>query len=147
MKKADFYILADSDEDARRHFLCKLLQRILHANYCVYIYCTDQYSAEKLSDLLWQYSATSFLANKLVTDSHVAPISIGWPEKHQPPHHDVIVNLSEQIPSGAEDFERIAEIVIQQEVSLKGSRERYKKYRDAGFVIKHNDMRSKTNPG
>ncbi|MFT5705884.1 MAG: DNA polymerase-3 subunit chi [Oceanospirillaceae bacterium] len=144
MKKADFYILAGTDIDARQHFLGKLLQRILSADHQVYLYCADQYSAEKTSELLWQFQPTSFLANKLVTDEIDAPITIGWPQNHQAPHRDVIVNLSEHTPLGADTFERIAEIVIQQPQALENSRTRYKEYRKNGFQIQHNDMRPRT---
>ena len=144
MKKADFYILAGSGQEARQNFLGKLLRRILQEDHLIYIYCADQARAQDLSQLLWQFSDSSFLANKLVTQDIKAPISIGWPEQHQSEHKEVIINLSEHIPAGAENFERIAEIVIQHSESIQGSRERYKTYRSAGFEIIHNDMRTQS---
>jgi DNA polymerase-3 subunit chi len=144
MKKADFYILDGNQEQDRQLFLCKLLNRILQAKHAIYLYCIDEEHAHATSQLLWQFSETSFLANKLVTQELKAPISIGWPEQHHFEHCGVIVNLSEHIPTDAQSFERIAEIVIQQNESLQGSRERYKTYRSAGFEISHNDMRKNT---
>jgi DNA polymerase-3 subunit chi len=143
MKKADFYILAGADDESRQQFLGKLLNRIMRTELQVYLYCADQFNAEKLSELLWQFQATSFLANCLVTDEHKARISLGWPDQHQPSHHQVIINLTDHIPSDAAQFERIAEIVTQQPDSLLASRERYKNYRSEGYEIQHNDMRSK----
>lgn len=143
MKKADFYILAGADDESRQQFLGKLLTRIMRTQLGVYLYCADQYSAQKLSEYLWQFNATSFLANRLVNEDLVARISLGWPGQHQPPHRQVIINLTEQIPDDAAQFERIAEIVTQQPESLIASRERYKRYRSEGFEIQHNDMRPK----
>ncbi len=145
MKKADFYILAGADDESRQQFLGKLLNRIMRTELQVYLYCADQFNAETLSELLWQFQATSFLANRLVTESHIARISLGWPEQHLPSHRQVIINLSDHIPDDAAQFERIAEIVIQQPDSLLASRERYKNYRTEGYEIQHNDMRKSSN--
>ncbi len=143
MKKADFYILAGADEESRQQFLGKLLSRIMRTELQVYLYCADQFSAQKLSERLWEFQATSFLANRLINESHSARICLGWPEQHQPPHRQVIINLTDQIPDDAAQFERIAEIVTQQPDSLVASRERYKRYRTEGYEIQHNDMRPK----
>lgn len=143
MKKADFYILAGADDESRQLFLGKLLSRIMRTEMEVYLYCTDHYSAQKMSEYLWQFQPTSFLANRLINEEVQARISIGWPELHQPPHRQVIINLTSQIPDDAAQFERIAEIVTQQPESLVASRERYKRYRSEGFEIQHNDMRPK----
>lgn len=142
MKQADFYILAQSDEDSRRSFLCKLINRILSAGHQVYIYCNDEFSAQNLSNLLWDFRPQSFLANSLISDTTPAPIRLGWSSEQAIAHREVLVNLSREIPSQAAEFTRVVEIVIQHPEILQQSRERYKSYRDNGFKIQNNDMRS-----
>ncbi|MGB1239250.1 MAG: DNA polymerase III subunit chi [Pseudomonadales bacterium] len=141
MKRADFYILAAADVDSRQQFLAKLCQRILSAGHNIYIYCENEFNAHKLSELLWNFQPQSFLANAVCSEPTTAPITLGWPDNHNPQHREVIVNLSESIPEMAADFSRIAEIVIQQPEVLTGSRERFREYRQRGFEIQHNDMR------
>ena len=140
MKQADFYILPCTDQEGKFDFLGKLLGRILAGGHQIYLYCNDQYSAEQTSQALWQYRDSSFLANALSSEQLSAPITIGWPEQSAS-HTDVLINYSDTIPTAAENFQRVVEIVIQQPEVLELSRKRYKDYKQQGFKIKHNDMR------
>ncbi|EPJ51402.1 MAG: hypothetical protein OFPI_17820 [Osedax symbiont Rs2] len=140
MKQADFYILPCADQEGKFDFLGKLLGRILSGGHQIYLHCNDQFSTEQVSQALWQYRDSSFLANALSSEKIIAPITIGWGEQAAE-HTDVLINYSDNIPATAAKFERVVEIVIQQSDVLALSRKRYKQYQQQGFKIKHNDMR------
>jgi DNA polymerase-3 subunit chi len=147
MKQADFYILPCADDDGKFDFLGKLLTRITGADHQVFIYCNDEFSAQRLSDALWNYKDISFLANIIIGADEkpsTPTITLGWNPQHKTDHLDVMINYCDEIPEGAANFERVVELVTQQPLVLQRSRERYKNYRDQGFNIKNNDMRKRT---
>ncbi len=148
MKQADFYILPCADDDGKFDFLGKLLTRITGANHQVFIYCNDEFSAQRLSDALWNYKDISFLANIIIggdekQSTQTPTITLGWNKQHKSDHRDVMINYCDEIPEGAANFERVVELVTQQPLVLQRSRERYKSYKDQGFNIKNNDMRKR----
>ncbi|MBC8640155.1 DNA polymerase III subunit chi [Caballeronia sp. EK] len=55
------------------------------------------------------------------------------------PHHQVLVNLGAPVPAQFARFERLVEIVGSEGDELAAGRERYRFYRDRGYVIEtHN---------
>ena len=55
------------------------------------------------------------------------------------PHHQVLVNLGAPVPAQFARFERLVEIVGSEGDDLAAGRERYRFYRDRGYVIEtHN---------
>ncbi|KAK43858.1 DNA polymerase III subunit chi [Caballeronia jiangsuensis] len=51
------------------------------------------------------------------------------------PHHQVLVNLGAPVPAQFARFERLVEIVGSEGDELAAGRERYRFYRDRGYVI------------
>jgi DNA polymerase-3 subunit chi len=52
----------------------------------------------------------------------------------------VLVNLSPEIPPGFERFERVAELVDQDEAVKLAGRRRYKSYQAQGYVIQTHNL-------
>ena len=65
---------------------------------------------------------------------------IGWQEEPSS-HHDLLINLSTNIPPFFSRFARVAEIVTQDEIQLDISRKRFRFYQERGYDIKINDMK------
>lgn len=139
--KADFYILPGSDEDSRYQFLNKLMIRVLSAGHKVYIHTDSEAQAQLVADRLWQAPAEMFLPNQLPEESLHAPISLGWLSNHLPSEPDLLVNLSQVTPDKTYDFNRISEIIIQDETVLAITRQRFKDYKTANIEAKMHDMR------
>jgi DNA polymerase-3 subunit chi len=143
MIQADFYILPSADEDSRYRFLGKLATRALSAGHRLYILATDEHNAEIISERLWQAGAESFLPNSLISKVSEAPILIGWQASHAPKQPDLLINLSLNTPASLEEFNRIAEIISQDPVVLRTTRERFKTYQAAGYHTNMHDMRNR----
>ena len=56
------------------------------------------------------------------------------------PHQEVLVNLGGPVPEGFERFERLNELVTQDEDDRARARGRWKHYADRGYAIKRHDV-------
>jgi DNA polymerase-3 subunit chi len=59
------------------------------------------------------------------------------------PHHDVLVNLGEQVPEGFERFERLIEVVTQDDGDRAGARNRWQHYKSRGYEIQRKDLEAR----
>lgn len=140
MTVIDFYILGQSDQQARFHFACRLSEKAYSEGHQVYVHVENAEQAQKLDDLMWQYKAESFLPHNLVTNGEQAQVQIGW-QDHPSHHYDVMINLSSPQPNFFSRFARVLEIVIQDEVVLEQTRKHFKFYKDRGYEVTHRDLR------
>lgn len=91
--------------------------------------------------LLWTFREGSFVPHGLndQANSELTPILIGCgdaPGKED----DVLINLAPEVPSFFSRFERVAELIDQdQEVRTTG-RKRYCFYRDRGYPLYSHDL-------
>jgi len=60
----------------------------------------------------------------------------------QAPHHEVLLNLGDELVAGFESFDRVIEIVPEDEASKQAARRRWKHYADRGYVLKRHEASS-----
>ena len=142
MARADYYILAEADQDSREHFLCRLCDKILSLGMKVYIHTGSDVEAKRLDQQLWAFKPEAFIPHTLLGAKEQAPIEIGFSDQ-RPNHQQVFVNLARHLPEDAFAFERIVEVIIQDPEVLVATRENYQKCRDQGLEVHHQDMRKK----
>ncbi|MEH6471893.1 MAG: DNA polymerase III subunit chi [Halopseudomonas sp.] len=142
MPRSDFYVLPTNDSEARRRFLCKVLEKVHGLGHRIYIRTTDETSARQLDELLWDYRPEAFLPHSLVAEQLDSPIEIGYGDS-LPQHRDVFVNLELAVDDAALNFERIIEVVVQQPDILEATRANYRRYKERDYEIHMNDMRRK----
>ncbi len=142
MSHVDYYVLPDTGSDARLHFLYRLLDKIHPLGMRIYIRVHDETEARQLDQRLWEYRADAFLPHSLLTEGLEAPVEIGYGDS-LPSHRAVYINMAGDIAPAAFAFERLIEIVIQQEQVLADTRANYRQYKQQGFTIRMNDMRRK----
>jgi len=134
MPKASYYILSDSDEDSRMRFACRLCEKILAQKLSVFILTHNESSAKRLDQLLWSFRPDSFIPHQLLGQTPAAPIEIGHGDQ-LPSHRQVFLNLAGELPANALTFERLVEIVIQQEDVLAVTRSNFQRCKSAGFEM------------
>lgn len=163
MTQVDFYILPEPDLQARHNFACRLVEKISRLGREVCINTIDAQQSQQFDELLWAYNPTSFIPHescigrsdtaiapeaaadaksKTLTDisSETAKVWISHDENFLD-HHDTLINLSTKQPPHFSRFERLVEIVVQEESILAASRERYRFYQERGYPINNHDMR------
>ncbi len=142
MPRSDFYILPSDDSDTRRRFLCKVLEKAHGLGHRIYIRAADETAARQLDELLWDYRSDAFLPHSLIAEQLDSPIEIGYGDS-LPQHRDLYVNMAFEANELSLSFERIIEVVIQQDDILQASRDNYRQYQQRGYEIHMNDMRRK----
>ncbi|MCP5349830.1 MAG: DNA polymerase III subunit chi [Oceanospirillaceae bacterium] len=135
-----FYVLGKNSEQDRLVFCCRLIAKAYREGRRVYIHTQGPEHSAQLDDLLWQFQAGAFIPHAKA-GTQDAPVLIGHGEIPAG-HDDVLINLSDPIPGFFSRFERVMEIVIQDEAVLNQTRQHYKFYRDRGYDVTHHDQRN-----
>ena len=141
MTRVDFYILPEEELAARQAFACRLIQKTSRMGHKVYVHCADEESAINIDTLLWSHQKHSFTPHKLINATGAeCTIEIGYGD-NPGEHHDVLLNLSLNIPPFFSRFNRIAEIVVQEQTVLDATRNSYKQYTNKNYPLHRHDMR------
>jgi len=128
MTKVDFYILSQASETARELLACRLTEKAWRLGHRIYLHTTDAPQCQRLDEQLWHFRPDAFIA-------HPHPsIHLGW-QGDPVEHHDVLINLSLQVPAFFSRFERITELVCQHAPILAASRENWKFYQQRGYPL------------
>jgi DNA polymerase-3 subunit chi len=141
MTEVDFYILQDSTLAARDHFACRLAEKALHTGRHVVIRVDSQEHADSMSHYLWSFKPESFVPHAIASESKQSTenIVVDW-QGHTDTYHDVIINLQQEIPKEFSRFNKLSEIVVQDQALLAATRESYQYYRDRGYPLKSHKL-------
>jgi DNA polymerase-3 subunit chi len=133
MTKVNFYIL---NSGSREQTACKLIEKAYTLGHSIYVHTVSQAQAKHLDDLLWTFRDGSFIPHEYYEAGKVqeAPILIG---DHEAPDvaHDVLINLSEDVPLFFSRFLRVAEVVGHDDAAKQQGRKRFKFYKDRGYAL------------
>ncbi|MEY3121316.1 MAG: hypothetical protein RI993_141 [Pseudomonadota bacterium] len=139
--RVDFYTGAANKLLVACHLCEKATQQKLKTRVDV----ADTTVANQLDKLLWTFSPTSFVPHCLTSDelAEVTPvvlcIELLRTEFTQTDviHYDVLLNLSTEIPPGAEIVKRVIEVVDKTDLDKQLARKRYRYYQAQGYDIHH----------
>jgi DNA polymerase-3 subunit chi len=138
--RIDFYILQDVDLNARCRFACRLAVKAVAGGNPVHLHVDDAGAAAELDELLWNYPEHRFIPHDIQEALNAgrprAPVVVGWQTPADP--DGVLVNLAAEIPTFFGRFQRVAEIVVDE--NRQAGRDRYKFYRDRGYPLFHHDL-------
>ncbi|MEM1243577.1 MAG: DNA polymerase III subunit chi [Pseudomonadota bacterium] len=121
--RVDFYILNDATPQQR--FACRLLNKIYHQSEKVSVLCTQD-EIRSFDDLLWQFEDISFIPHDLAENhNEQSPITLAT-SLTQISDRKLLLNLTAETIS--EGYERVIEIVPNDETQRQASRQKYKQY-------------------
>lgn len=140
--RVDFYLLADQAPSAFWLLACRLLTKAYRQKNNAFVYCKDANEACQLDELLWTYDPNSFIPHCIMGSeltSH-SPIHIGWEEEPNSNELNldksasnqkskILFNLSSKIPPFYSQFQRVVELIANEEQAKAESRKRYASYR------------------
>ncbi len=143
MTHIDFYILSSADENARLAFVSKLAEKIFQARRQLVIATEDESTSQLMSQQLWSARPESFLAHDLGEKFQQPSEAIIVTNNQPHPHcHDVLINLTEGVlENHFSRFQRLVEIVNQNEDILARSRKIFQFYRERGYPIKSHKLK------
>lgn len=133
MTRVDFYVLQDVDLAAAGRFACRLAAKAISSGHQVHIHAGGPERAAEIDELLWHYPENRFLPHAREDDDTArrAPLVVGWSAPQRP--DGVLINLAADVPTFFGRFDRVAEIVVEE--NRDAGRARYRFYRDRGFPL------------
>ncbi len=141
MTQVDFHILPTNNLDERIRYVCRLVEKVAHRGHRILIKAHDEAEARLLDKRLWDFKPESFLPHQIMNEEdNLSEIHISWKEDSGD-HDDVLINLGLSIPDYFSRFERVLEVVCQEEALLESGRQHYKFYNDRGYPLKRHDLR------
>jgi DNA polymerase-3 subunit chi len=143
MTQADFYVLGKQAQHDQWYFACRLVEQIQQKGHQVLLQVSNEEEAKALDEMLWQFRPDAFVPHALLTakDAPVdCPVSIGW-QTEPGHHHDVIIILTPELPAFYGRFQRLVEVVVQNDDVLEYTRQHFRFLKDRGYPIDHKDMR------
>ncbi len=146
MTQVDFYILQENNTANREQFACRVVEKAYRLGYQVYIHTHDPQQATRVDNLLWTFNQGSFIPHGVEGDpvSTDAPVVIGHTAELQDQNHSqqrqVLINLAPDVPLFFSSFDRVAEVIDQQQENKTSGRERYRFYRDRGYPLENHNI-------
>jgi DNA polymerase-3 subunit chi len=125
-------------------FACRLVEKAYLRGLRVVVLSASAADAKALDDLLWTFNDQSFVPHRLCRDeepmnAEEAPVHLST-ALDAASAADVLVNLSDRLPTGLERFARIAEIIDGDPERRRLGRERFKTYREHQLAPKTHQM-------
>ncbi len=146
MTRIDFYILKDSGKQADARFACRLAGKIFAQGHHLYINTQSNQQLQAMDQMLWTFRDRSFLPHAIYDagNHNTPPILLGHGVEPDHSHdvHDVMVNLADEVPSFFSRFERVAELVTGDNEQRQLARQRYRFYKERGYVIESHKIES-----
>jgi DNA polymerase-3 subunit chi len=127
-------------------YACRLLRKAVSSGARVVVTGAPA-SLQALDTLLWTFSPHEFVAHcragspaeQLMASPVVLAAQIeGAPEL---PHHQVLLNLGDEVVLGYERFKRTIEVVTLGDEDRQLARQRWKHYADRGYAITRHDLK------
>ena len=124
------------------HYTCRLLRTARRADAALVV-TGEAEVLQALDGALWNLPPQEFMAH--ATDNSTPSV-----QRHSPvvlchqvdevPHHHVLVNLGQDVPTGFSRFERLNEIIGLDEHDRIQGRRRWRYYADRGYTLKRHDL-------
>jgi DNA polymerase-3 subunit chi len=141
-ERVDFYILKDASPKQGWHFACRLTEKAYLRALRVAVLAEDDDAARGLDDLLWTFNDRAFVPHVRHRDEPADPSTPVYvtcaPDGG--PGADLLVNLSNRLPSDPRRFARIAEIIDADDGRKRQGRERFKSYRELGMPLETHQL-------
>jgi len=143
MARVDFAFGASD----RLRTACEVVRKHYLAGRPVVVYSQDAPLLKRFDLLLWGFDATAFVPHVAAGDPAAAdtPVLLAEAAPAPPPSPAGapaawLVNLDEQCPPTGGQFERILEIVPQDEAQVMAARQRWRQYKAEGHDVHAHDI-------
>jgi DNA polymerase-3 subunit chi len=135
--RIDFYRYADD----KLSFACRLAARAYDKASRLVVYSPDRQRLAEFDRALWTFQQTRFVPHCFLESPAASETPIILATSGDAlPHHDVLLNLSDEWPPFFASFDRLLEIVSTDEEDKARARTRYLFYRERGYDIQVNSI-------
>jgi len=136
VKRVDFYLLSGDKPNARELMVCRLIEKAYQTQHRVFVYCESQKQAEYIDELLWTFKDESFIPHNLQGEGPMPPppVQIGYTGDAQG-FSDILLVLSEDIPACHVGFQRIIEVIADNDEAKITGRIHYRAYKAKQYAL------------
>jgi DNA polymerase-3 subunit chi len=121
------------------NYACRLLRKAVAARGARVVVVADGPTIEAIDAALWQLSPVDFIAHCRASAEPAllarSPVVLMDGDGAGLPHRQVLLNLDAPVPAGFERFERLIDIVTDDEADRQDARARWRHYADRGYAI------------
>ena len=138
MNRVDFYLLPTSTPHERRVLACKLTEKAWRQGMNVYIHTSSETETGIMDNLLWTFRQGSFIPHEKATAPPAEREDMAVLVGHgNPPEgfRDLAINLSLVQPPLFAEYQRVAELVDEDETIRAEGRRRYQAYKQQGCQL------------
>ena len=137
MTRIDFY----SNAEPKLQVACQLAAKAVQQSMRVLILAPGESTARAIDKLLWTFPATGFLPH-CMSDDRLAPETpvVITLDCEVMPHDEVLLNLAVEPPVSFSRFQRLIELIANEDADRQAGRTRFRFYRDRGYEIRHHDL-------
>lgn len=138
MTRVDFYVLPTSAPQERRVLACKLTEKAWRQGMSVYLHTATDAETGMMDNLLWTFRQGSFIPHEKATATPAQreemTVLVG---NGNPPDgfRDLVINLSLDLPPWLGEFQRVAELVNEDETIKTEGRRRWMAYKQKGYIL------------
>jgi len=140
MTQVDFYLVQSGH---RESYVCRLVQKAVALGNDVFVHTSSETDARQIDELLWTFQQGSFVPHEIVTQaaplSDACPVLLGYGAEPQG-KRSVLVNLDDQVPVFFSRFERVLEVLADNDTQRAAARSRYSFYRDRGYALEYHKV-------
>jgi DNA polymerase III subunit chi len=130
----------------RLQYACRLLRKANAQNLRIGVVGSAS-ALRQLDAALWTFSAVDFLPHSSSADStevqNASPILLSQ-DADLCAGRSVLVNLGDDVPAGFDRFDRLIEIVAQDDHGRMTARQRWKHYTAQGYELLQHDLSKRT---
>ncbi|MCX4187770.1 DNA polymerase III subunit chi [Methylophaga sp. OBS4] len=136
MTRISFYVLKSTKLHERQAFACRLAEKAYHQGHQVYIHTENVAHSEQVDAALWAIRPDSFVPHQILhpSEANDSPVLIGH-EAEPPRLMDVLINLTDEQPLFFSQFERVAEVIDDNDTIKKAGRQRFQFYKQRGYEL------------
>ena len=139
--RVDFYILPDDSRRSIQNFACRLVEKAYLQGHKILIQTASADESRLLDNLLWTLQDDNFIPHAILDETLGDDQSVVISHNNEDMNDvQLLINLSSR-PSMHHAFDRIAEVLNQEQNCKKVGREHYKIYRDSGFELHHHEIK------
>lgn len=128
-------------------YACRFARKLLRAGDLRLVIAGPDALLDQVDPMLWSMAAHDFVAH-CRGDSEPAlleasPIVL-LTDPQQSPHHDVLLNLWDEVPAGFGSFAKLIEVVgLHDEADRQHARARWRYYAQRGYALIRHDLEQK----
>lgn len=145
MTRVDFYGLAEVRPEARERFAVRLLTKAWREGLRSVVLMDDADGIARMDEALWAEPG-AFLPHGPIDAEMTAPIRLATPSTLteaalvDEAASGLLVNLTDRVPERFAAFERVAEIVCQDDEMRTRARDHYRFYRERGYPLEYHEL-------